>query len=629
MLRNKATLMVLAGLSGLAGSLCQAQTIAATEDAGAITVAIPGVFKVLVNRSRGFGARMYDLKNSPDYNLSSAYSGNGLFWVSTSPVEMPKSLGRQYYANPIETLELLEPGPTRVRMKLVGSHHEWGQQGKLPGVRFTETFAMYASGAVYGEYRLAVEETPVSLHYLAMGLVTTGYWGKHGLNQVRVAGEFGAKPFAGPTASSFLVQWSDGPDYFADILLAMYKGKYNSGNLWEFDEGRLLEYATIIQCTSLLPQNPIPAGSQTVVNFLIRFGDDMNAPEPAARYANDYRSPDRLAVRVGRAVNSDDGDHDADGFNEREGCYVITSDAQGVDFSLHGRAIPRMSPAFKLREWRGAAPKAILVDGVALAEGKGFGASVRDGVLIVQILRNIETDAAIVIRNDIAPPAGPAAPDTGKTITAVPPVKPVAPEPATEKPDGSVVLSDAVEKMMFDVVEKLAAAKPPPGAPSAYCRGARAEIVKDPQFADGKTALRIDIRSDTWQLGMKGIDPRRSVWDGYDYFTFDVYNPGKDMNDLVWMIGGPGVKTRDGAWYKEMLLRPGRNRVEIELSGAPVDWTQALSQWELSQFQMSTSDGATLCLTNFRLVKGDPRALRRKGANIIHIDSSKRFQMLP
>jgi hypothetical protein len=42
---------------------------------------------------------------------------------------------------------------------------------------------------------------------------------------------------------------------------------------------------------------------------------------------------------------------------------------------------------------------------------------------------------------------------------------------------------------------------------------------------------------------------------------------------------------------------------------------------------MSTSVGTTLYLTNFRLEKGDVRARRRKGVNIIDIESKNVFHV--
>ncbi len=585
-------------------ALCTAGTISAVEDERGITVTIPGALKVLANRKRGFGARMYDLKNSPHYNLSSAYSGNGLLLVSVSPAEGPRKLARQSYSNPVKYLELVESGPARVVLRMGGPHRAWGQGRALAGVDFSESFTMYPSGSVYGEYVLEIGKGPASLYYMAGGIVTTGYYGLRGLNQVTSSGEFGPKKFKGKTASSFILQSTDGPDFFSDVLFALYKGKHDSGHQWNFDEGRFLELGTNMNWTSLLPKNPIPAGSRTVIGFMIRFGDDMNSPERAAVYARDFRSPDKPAIAAGSAVRDDDGDRDGDGFNEREGCYVLKSGADGVDLTLHGKEVARISPAFKVRGWSGRAPTTISLDGVELVGGTDFVASVTGGVLILQVLKDIVTDGRIVIPKGPADEAGAGKPAEADAETAVAP--------------------DSVGKLILGTAEEMITKGP--DARKIANRPRDITLVKKCAIADGKTALRIDVRADTWKLGIKTTGPENAVWDGYDVLTFDVYNPQRDINSLVLSISGEGVKARKGKWLKEMLLRPGMNKVELLLGGAPVDWRKPVSELEFSHFQMSTSVGTCLYLMNFRLKKESQMSPPGKDVNVVRIDGDKRFQ---
>ena len=100
---------------------------------------------------------------------------------------------------------------------------------------------------------------------------------------------------------------------------------------------------------------------------------------------------------TGRLVTDDAGDSDSDGFNEIEGCYVLASAAQGVKFTLHGAEGARMNPAFKVREWEGEAPASITCGKKTLATGKDFNAAVKDGVLLLRILRKVAEDAGIGI----------------------------------------------------------------------------------------------------------------------------------------------------------------------------------------------------------------------------------------
>jgi hypothetical protein len=236
----------------LLSSPCGAQTITAVEDKAGVTVTIPGAFKVLIDKKRGFGSRLYDLKNAPDYDLSSAWCGNGLFWMSTSPTEQPKHLGNQYYSNPIQKIELIESGSTRVIVKLTGSPNQWGVSWPLKGVGFEEVFTMYPNGNIYGEYAQIIGDEPVSLHYLAAGLVTNGYWGPQGADQVHAAaGELDPQKPSGAKAVPFVLQWSSGPDYLTDVLLAFREGEYGAGNLWGSNESRLFQFFTAVDMTKL------------------------------------------------------------------------------------------------------------------------------------------------------------------------------------------------------------------------------------------------------------------------------------------------------------------------------------------------------------------------------------------
>src|SRR4030095_4524411 len=101
----------------------------------------------------------------------------------------------------------------------------------------------------------------------------------------------------------------------------------------------------------------------------------------AQPYASDYRSPDPLAVSTGKLDTTDDGDTDADGFNETEGCYVLKSATDGAAFTLHGKTIPRTFPAFKIKTWGGEVPGVLALGGEKLTAGKDFNASVLEGVL--------------------------------------------------------------------------------------------------------------------------------------------------------------------------------------------------------------------------------------------------------
>jgi hypothetical protein len=129
----------------------------------------------------------------------------------------------------------------------------------------------------------------------------------------------------------------------------------------------------------------------------MRFADDVNSAEAAVPHAEDYRSPDRLAVAKGTVDASDEGDRDADGYNEEEGCYVLRAAAEGVALTMHGKATPRVNPAFKIKGWPGKVPASITMQGKAVTPGKGMSASLREGTLVLQVLATVNEDASFLI----------------------------------------------------------------------------------------------------------------------------------------------------------------------------------------------------------------------------------------
>lgn len=241
-----------------------------------------------------------------------------------------------------------------------------------------------------------MNDQPVPLHHFSLILKTTGAWGKEGAepgrDEVHWAAE-GGPDAKGPT--SFVMHWSNGPTYFTDILMVMYKGSY--GKVYWNRGYKDKDVRAGFNILSRWPDKTIAAGGDRI-RVLMRFDDDVDGYEAAKPYAEDYRSPDQLEVTKGKLEKSDKGDLDGDGFNESEGCYVLKSGAGGVAFRLQGKATPRMSPVFKVKDWQGDTPKAITLGGKPLVAGKDFNASVKDGVLLLQLLEDIKEDVEIVIK---------------------------------------------------------------------------------------------------------------------------------------------------------------------------------------------------------------------------------------
>jgi hypothetical protein len=383
----------------LAANRVQAQEIRATQEGeNAIRVVSADRFETTFTKRKGFGSTWFDLKRDPGKkrDLAPVLDENGFFWIK---IGKPGGDG-SWYANPVEEMSLLEAGPARVRVRLRGVHMKYGNpepKAAWKELRFDQTCTLYPDGSVFIAYALEQNE-PVPYHHFLVITKSNGAWGPQGKGEgkgeVRIAGEGGAGKPSGKSPTAFTLQWSDGPTYFTDILLVSQKGKFPA-SYW--NEGYLDKD---IRCSfdigALWPEKTLPTGKQRL-NFLMRFLDDINSAEAAARHAQDYRSPDRLTFSRGATETSDEGDRDADGYNEEEGCYVLKASTEGVAFAIWGKTIPRMNPAFKIKSWPGMVPASITMAGTPLDLGKGMAASIRDGTLMLQIFALVKEDVTVTI----------------------------------------------------------------------------------------------------------------------------------------------------------------------------------------------------------------------------------------
>jgi hypothetical protein len=396
-------------LFGLALALSATASVAAgkaleitakKENETTIRVVAPGAFEFTFTKQKGFVGDFYDLKHDPQKkrNLAPVNPENGLLWTKNAPVANPA--GGSWYANPPDTMELIEAGPARVRVRVAGPHRRYGNgnpEAAWKELAYEQTFTIYPTGNVYIDYALVAGQ-PQALKGFLLIIKSTGAWGKEGKGEgkgeAHCACESGADRPTGPQASSFGLQWSDGPTYFQDFLLVFQKGKFG-GSYWNM--GYLHEdYRTGFDILSRFPNNTVPQGKDHIF-LLMRFADDLNSPAAAKPHAEDYRAPDRLEVSEGALDAADEGDLDRDGFNETEGCYVLKAGARQTAFVLHGAKTPRMLPVLKLKGWTAAAPKSISLGEKELLSGKDFLASSQNGILLVQLLDTVREDAKITI----------------------------------------------------------------------------------------------------------------------------------------------------------------------------------------------------------------------------------------
>jgi hypothetical protein len=371
------------------------------EGDSVVRVVSAGLFETTITRRKGFVGSFWDLKHDPGkkFDLGPVLDENGILWTKCGfPNDLEKS-DASWYAAPCEKIELLEAGPARVRVKTSGPHCRYGSTdatARWAELGFEQTFTMYPSGATYIDYCL-VAERPLQLHHFLIIIKSAGSWGNRGKGpgkgEVHCASESGDKVEYGK-GSSLALQWSDGPTHFQDFLMVFHKGKFG-GTYW--NEGyEDKDIRTGLNLMSRWPGGKLSAGRDHLP-LLFCFGQDINSPEAAGRYAEDYRNPDKLAVTQGTALTNDVGDFDADGFNEAEGCYVLRAAPGGVEFMLHGAKTPRQSPTVKVKDWTGAAPATVTFGADKLVAGEGFVAAIQARQLLLQVLRQAQEGVPVVI----------------------------------------------------------------------------------------------------------------------------------------------------------------------------------------------------------------------------------------
>ena len=293
-----------------------------------------------------------------------------------------------YSAANATNLEILELDGVRVRALHSGQLHMYG----LPGMPwndlgFVQTFTVYATGEVYVDYALVASRNIV-LGQHDLILKSTSNWGG---NDAHCVGEHGLVPPYDSTATPFAMVSSNGPTYFADILMAMYTGIYN-GSYWNTGfPGH--DYRCGLFVDAALPI--VPTGTSHIP-LLMRIAQDMNDAASGSKYAEAYRNPDpAFAVVLGTQVLNDPGDRDGDGFNEEDGTYVLQRNgSQSVEFVLHADR-PRPNPAFKIRSWGEPSPQVIWIGDTQYPQGAQFRASTVGPDLIVQLQGERTTDTQV------------------------------------------------------------------------------------------------------------------------------------------------------------------------------------------------------------------------------------------
>jgi hypothetical protein len=114
------------------------------------------------------------------------------------------------------------------------------------------------------------------------------------------------------------------------------------------------------------------------------------------------------------------------------------------------------------------------------------------------------------------------------------------------------------------------------------------EVTLSEEYATTKGGLMLKVSSKGEGGWMGEYNPKRGIWDGYDYFVFNAYNPGKDPVSINLTIKPTPNCTYNDRFDQPIVLRPGKNKVEVPLAGATtngggaINWKNKISQWNIN-----------------------------------------------
>ena len=143
-----------------------------------------------------------------------------------------------------------------------------------------------------------------------------------------------------------------------------------------------------------------------------------------------------------------------------------------------------------------------------------------------------------------------------------------------------------------------------PGRGIPDLNGAKLQSVR----INGRNALQVRPLGPKWSIGESGCI--NSNWEGYEYFVFEVYNPGK--KDIVLDIYLRPYKNDPytGMFRSTMSARPGYTKLEVDLreamtiEGKKIDFKNPVFQWFVTQ--NSGESPEVFYVNNFRLEKETP-----------------------
>jgi hypothetical protein len=322
------------------------------------------------------------------------------------------------YSAPAQTLTVPEDDVVRVQVRLEGSysplsvaqeHRGEGEGARPPAgvpsrsspIRFVTTYTVYPVGQLYVRHSLVSPATTVK--------VAASEWllGTAPSSDFRALGS--STGGAGSAASDFLLQTSNGPVYFGDVLLIPQRRRVPVTRWSErFSLGAEGQGAT----RSAFEANPpgtVLGMEPSVWCFSVQVEPDwVDRPELVSAVAEAYHRPPTLSVEPGwgELVRSDPGDLNLDGFSEGEGCYTLRAAAAGCRLTLDLSDSLLTVPVFRFAGWHGSAPRTVSVNGKPWNRDRDFQAILLDGsTLLLQLYEGLPGGkVTLEVRTGLAAP---------------------------------------------------------------------------------------------------------------------------------------------------------------------------------------------------------------------------------
>jgi hypothetical protein len=305
-------------------------------DGDDIIVQSPGKWRLEYWRGGCDAYRWYDLSRDPAMktNLAAGIRGWGLDLTGLKTGKAGS--GDSWCVGP-GSMEILESGPSRVRLRFEGADSGYGSgRSWAHNSVHTITHTVYPDGRICTLHRWQVKGEPLAARLSTLQFVMAPTSETKALLRKADSGE----------GNVYHLHWNDGPERFMDALLVpawgpagRHYGGENAAGFFrssvDFFKGELKE--------------PLQPGFDKSWAYMLHVGrDDLNSQEAADAAAFDYLKPGKVDVKVGELVTDDEGDLNGDGFNEAQGCYVLRAKDYAVDFVFDPGDAKRFSPTFKV-----------------------------------------------------------------------------------------------------------------------------------------------------------------------------------------------------------------------------------------------------------------------------------------